>query len=342
MKESLVWFVVIGGLLRSVMAQSEGGELLLGPPEPGLQGRVKSLRVEIRRFDGRTGQWVEVSDTLFVYDPKGNLLEEQWSGVEGGSAWKSEWVYRYDAQGNMVEKTMSDAGGFVLKWVYTYNAQGKKIAGACYRAGETLESEESYIYDPQGRLTEQVRRLVDGTVWLRYVNTYDARGRLVKTSVYYGREMPTSVKIYTATGWTSETVFYKSDGNVRSRMVITCDNKVRRAEIVRYTAEGAVESRTTCTAEATHRVTRCLVSAADGSLESQEVIVRDGRGYVTEVTSYSADGVIKKQRLYRYEFDSKGNWIKKLEFQRVTNEEGSRLEPVQVTFRTISYYEGRT
>jgi hypothetical protein len=337
MKNSLVWLVVSWFLIGSVIAQSESGDPVLVRPEPRPQGRVRSLRAEVSRFDDQAGQWVKASESFFVYNPKGNLLEEDWSGVEDESVWKSKWVYRYDAKGNMIEKTMYDAEGFVLKWVYTYNAQGKKIGGASYRAGETLESEETYTYDPQGRLTEQVQLTVDG-VGLRQVNTYDAQGRLIKALSYHGRELPTTVKTYTATGWTSETVFYQSDGTPRFRMVISCDNKARWAEIRQYKAEGVLESRTTCTADAKLRVTRCLVYTADGSVDSQEVIVSDAKGYVTEVASYRADGSVKKRLLYGYEFDAKGNWIKKTKSEWITKNGKSFFEPRQIISRTITYY----
>jgi hypothetical protein len=68
------------------------------------------------------------------------------------------------------------------------------------------------------------------------------------------------------------------------------------------------------------------------------VIVSDAKGYVTEVASYRADGSVKKRLLYGYEFDAKGNWIKKTKSEWITKNGKSFFEPRQIISRTITYY----
>ncbi|MFN0109823.1 MAG: hypothetical protein ACKVZH_13290 [Blastocatellia bacterium] len=63
----------------------------------------------------------------------------------------------------------------------------------------------------------------------------------------------------------------------------------------------------------------------------------DEKGNIEEATEYIDSTVIKKES-YTYEFDSVGNWIKRIA-SSLTNKSGKALsEPMSVTYRTITYY----
>lgn len=76
------------------------------------------------------------------------------------------------------------------------------------------------------------------------------------------------------------------------------------------------------------------VAGASGSEEYKY----DDKGNIVEMTQRSADGAIISKEVYRYEMDSVGNWTK-MTTSLVVFEDGKlRNEPVEVTYRSISYF----
>jgi len=63
----------------------------------------------------------------------------------------------------------------------------------------------------------------------------------------------------------------------------------------------------------------------------------DDKGNVIEMILRGPNNAILSREVYTYEFDSVGNWTKMMTFL-VVFENGVRYEPVEVTYRTISYY----
>lgn len=63
----------------------------------------------------------------------------------------------------------------------------------------------------------------------------------------------------------------------------------------------------------------------------------DDRGNVIDMTLRDRNGSILNREVYAYKFDTVGNWNKKVT-SLVVYENGLRYEPVEVTYRTITYY----
>jgi hypothetical protein len=64
----------------------------------------------------------------------------------------------------------------------------------------------------------------------------------------------------------------------------------------------------------------------------------DSKGNIVEMTLRSDDGSILSREAYDYEFDGFGNW-KKMTTSLVVFEGGElKREPVEVTYRTLTYY----
>lgn len=85
-----------------------------------------------------------------------------------------------------------------------------------------------------------------------------------------------------------------------------------------------------------------LVYTSEGSLNQRYVSVLDKNGNTIEETNY--DQSKQKYRgdrkyIYAYEFDEKGNWIKRTTSQEVTENDEKILKPWYITYRTITYYE---
>ena len=77
---------------------------------------------------------------------------------------------------------------------------------------------------------------------------------------------------------------------------------------------------------------------AGASLTGREVYKYDEKGNISEMTLINADGSLISKEVYKYEFDSVGNWIKMTTSVAVVENGKIGFEPTEVTYRTIFYY----
>ncbi|MDQ1593249.1 MAG: Gram-negative bacterial TonB protein C-terminal [Pyrinomonadaceae bacterium] len=72
----------------------------------------------------------------------------------------------------------------------------------------------------------------------------------------------------------------------------------------------------------------------------QETHEYDDQGHLLRTTVRNERGVVLGRTEYSYEFDAAGNWVKMTSSVVVSEAGRQRLEPVEVTYRTIVYYSG--
>ena len=70
----------------------------------------------------------------------------------------------------------------------------------------------------------------------------------------------------------------------------------------------------------------------------REVYKYDEKGNISEMTLMGPDGSMVSRETYKYEYDSLGNWTKMTTSVAVVENGKIAFEPVEVTYRTISYY----
>ena len=75
-----------------------------------------------------------------------------------------------------------------------------------------------------------------------------------------------------------------------------------------------------------------------GSLAGKEEYKYDERGNITEMTVRDDRGAILSREAYSYEFDKFGNWTKMVTSLVVFENGKLKHEPVEVTYRTVTYY----
>jgi TonB family protein len=77
---------------------------------------------------------------------------------------------------------------------------------------------------------------------------------------------------------------------------------------------------------------------SNSSLTGREVYKYDDKGNISEMTLVNKDGSLLSREVYRYEFDSVGNWVKMTTSVLVIENGKIEFEPTEVTYRTIFYY----
>ena len=70
----------------------------------------------------------------------------------------------------------------------------------------------------------------------------------------------------------------------------------------------------------------------------REVYKYDDKGNISEMTLMGSDGSMVSKETYKYDYDSLGNWTKMTTSVAVVENGTVAFEPVEVTYRTISYY----
>ena len=75
-----------------------------------------------------------------------------------------------------------------------------------------------------------------------------------------------------------------------------------------------------------------------GSSVGKEEYKYDERGNITEMTLRDERGAIVSREAYTYEFDKFGNWTKMVTNLVVFENGALKREPVEVTYRTVTYY----
>jgi TonB family protein len=77
---------------------------------------------------------------------------------------------------------------------------------------------------------------------------------------------------------------------------------------------------------------------AGSTLTGREVYQYDEKGNISEMILMSADGTVVSKEVYKYEFDSLGNWVKMTTSVAVVENDKIEFEPTEVTYRAIFYY----
>ncbi|HMV49988.1 MAG TPA: hypothetical protein PLD20_30505 [Blastocatellia bacterium] len=108
-----------------------------------------------------------------------------------------------------------------------------------------------------------------------------------------------------------ERLLLHNDGTQGNRILYKYDDKGNRVESSLYTADGKLNSKQNSVFDANGNVAESIAEHSDGS-----------RTYIA----------------YSYEFDSKGNWIKRVEAVKETNDSKTVYIPAYVHYRTIKYY----
>jgi tetratricopeptide (TPR) repeat protein len=75
-----------------------------------------------------------------------------------------------------------------------------------------------------------------------------------------------------------------------------------------------------------------------GSLVGKEEYKYDKRGNITEMTLRDDQGAIVSREAYAYEFDKFGNWTRMVTSLVVFENGELKREPIEVTYRTVTYY----
>lgn len=187
-----------------------------------------------------------------------------------------------------------------------------RLAMISSKSGVLRESNSEFLrsfkYDAKGMLLEKV--FVEDKMKVRHLYSYDSNGGRIASAISNNGAKHLS--------W-----FFQHD---------SAGNMVEEKEF----NDGAVVSTTSYKYDANHNRIEETVNGLNMRLRKR-VYSYDDKGNIQELIMYMDSTIIKKES-YKYEFDSAGNWIKRIASVSEHNSGKARSEPVTVTYRTITYY----
>jgi hypothetical protein len=236
--------------------------------------------------------------------------------------WQTESV-TYDEKGNEIERNTSLAqGSMVGKEVRTYDAKANLIQ-SILSTDAGVSERRVYAYEG-GKLINIVSYDANGKVDSRQLNSYSKDGLLLEEKYFAGGSaFGKTVFKYDRIGNLSEMAFYLPNGTKAIALMGPCHGAHRMTYAYNEQRKPA----------------QIASYEPNGDLKEKWQYAYDSKGLIT---SDSFEYVGSRQTsVYVYEYDSRGNWIKKTTTTDFGIKSSARIAPrstASVTSREISYY----
>ena len=239
-----------------------------------------------------------------------------------------------NVSGQMVESER------VLVYVSSFDEKGNATESIVYNPDGSLNRKHGwgYTYDDKGRVTERTFLNANGVLTAKAFFNYDDRGRQVEATFF---SPPGSVNhvqsyAYDDKGNMIREVHRNPDGTIRNSQVNTYDADGRLTEYSLHKPDGTFYQRNVYTYDGRGRETGWAIYKEDGAPVMGLTRRYDEKGNVSELLRHSK-GVITARETYAYEFDSRGNWVKR-KTERETTRDGKTKVELEVAYRTITYF----
>lgn len=256
-----------------------------------------------------------VPKIVFILDSESRKTQHIDYDSEGNVT--TRFVYKYDTKGNLSEEEWyGHMGGLGGRSVYTYDEAGHQTSRTLYEENSSFIQKTLSTYDAGGNETEWVQ--YNGEL-LRYkiISKYDDKKRLLEKETFefngvpgaYASHAPEPGKIiynYDDEGRTKEVVTLNSEGEMKGKVIYVYDKRGNEIERRMYNGDG---------------------SPQDLEMQFYDDISKPGSPF---------RGRLKGTALTRIEYDSRGNWTKKIYL--IQARKGGKPQPYSAEQRKIIYY----
>lgn len=307
------------------------------------------------------------SRTTQTYDAENRLIETASYNESDGSLF-GRTEFSYDRAGRLTEKRFYDGCGVLQNAIRSvYTPEGFRVENEIQPVFDNDDTEVIHQVELpnapndgsfvgvsfSARRVRRLRKIFDPTGNLLEISLYRARNKPAgKIFIAYDEnKRPTHVSQYgvnemflcnDATRWQrllSPVVLRLFDFYLRLKTI--CAHAVRREfqKARRCLLFGALYRETRFFYDAAGQIIEQQILFAVGP-ELRKHFFYDDRGNKTEaVTDWSGDFFSERER-HEYEYDARGNWIKKTSFHRFPSNSSEQLPPrefASITYRAINY-----
>lgn len=277
-----------------------------------VKGNVKSITqkyYEAEEKDGKDtiGEPYESTDRNYVihYNEKGYITWATFYKTRATLDYR--YTFKYDNAGNRIEET----------WFDSDNALDYRITRKFSNMGHLLELKK--YTDTTATYTE------------KYVYLPDPSGNPTKTSLYDENDVLLTVTNSTYDGFGNRIQDDNFDGKGKAlgKVIYTYDSRRLKTSEETYSADGNIMTKKKFIYEYRGKLSQQQVYDNNGKLVEKNIYTFNDSGDENEWTNYDRTGFPIYQYTYRYEYDTQGNWIKKVQVK-----DG---KPVYYTIREIAY-----
>lgn len=203
---------------------------------------------------------------------------------------KNHYLTKVNQEGN-IEFNINRKDGESL--IYEYNSKGENVEVSFNSAGE-YTWRTIYSYDDNGNLIESNISSQDRGVEVKTIYQYDDNGDLIIEDMYDSE------------GYLEERIKRVYDANKNIISLITGnENKVNEINTYSYDEKG-------------NPIEWTIIQ--DDELITNYTYIYDLKGNVIEGNSFYKDGTLREKFTYKYDYDQKGNWTKKITYNELSEQ----------------------
>jgi len=291
---------------------------LIQPPSGDLTGLVRSVQIAKAKLSQSFGEWTEVShqkSDSIVYNPKGLKVYEKTKRYFGDSFRTVEYSYEYDGEDRIALGRLEKP--LLITWIAKYDGeQNDDTVTTLGSTGSVLGY--NVIHRDESENILKIDVFDDGQLVSRSIWDRDTSNRREKISSY------------------------NKLGELESVITISSDARGRPLENINYEPDGRMSMKTTYQYLPQQEITEFIMYDEDGSVSSKSISTKDSIGRIIhmkdEHTSPYLQELLGGEYSYTYEYDDHSNWIKQIKSEKVVKFGEEVYEPVEATYRRITYY----
>lgn len=280
----------------------------------GLRGPVKRVRQEQAPATLRFGNEEESGRkvvSVYRFRRDGRLVSHSQS-FSDGTPLVSE-VFHYNSYQRLVQRSLFRNGSRPQRIMrYRYDRFGRLQRVRHLSGSHRLELQEDFVYNQLGLAAEKRSYAADGTQTLLTTYHYDRLRRLTNQR---------------AVG---------ADGTLQRRLVFSYSDAGHHEELYERGPSGTLQLRTLRHYNLAGQMIR-LDQTQQGNT-GRVVLEYNRRQRLVRRLEYDTNSRVQATWSYRYREDRHGNWIKRSEYQHQTRFGKKFLQPVSVTYRSITYH----
>lgn len=235
------------------------------------------------------------------------------------------------------QQTDSEAEGLKgrVKTVVTEYANVTREAGASVE-GKRRPFRTDY-YDENGNLTRSLVYDSEGNLTDTFDFFFLGGERVYKTSEVQSKDGPPE-----AVAPPGPQRREQPDQGYDVKLIYKHDARGNRVEELQYQNDGTLEGRVVSEYDGKGLMQTKYNYGPGGGLGTSSAYTYDDKGVVTgevvRVHEGASRSTVSHRYSYTYEFDARGNWIKRNESDAADREPSPTAQPTLVSYRTITYY----
>jgi hypothetical protein len=249
---------------------------------------------------------------IYALDANGKIIEYLVYETDGTIA--SRFTYQYDSKGNKIEQSFyAWTGKRGSRVICTYDEAGRMLTETCYDGEDVVVWKNVNTYDAEGRQPESTQ-YQNGVLRYKKFSKYDRAGRISEQEIVEFNALPSNISV--------------SHAPVLGKTIYAYNDRERSTEISTYGPDGSLKSKEVLTLD------------EKGNEAGRALFDAKGEPKNTDIQWYDKNKLVRTlsgRLLITFEYDSHGNWTRKT--RSIVPAGAKEGEPYGAEYRTITYYE---